>query len=657
MPDKKASAQTLPATLELASSARLSGELRAINKGSLRLSSTRALDDVGRSANFKISVGESAVLNMGTLRDSAGFIDNLEVTVSKVEGATLQLELIDKNGSLEKRCLNLLPDSNDEDPSQAHSSDLSRYRPDDCLQVLQQQSVSGLEELLKDYLIDLCNHLLDLSAKSKQVTSGENVHYEAMNAVKKHGIKIIGSVSQRVNEHYKNLTPNKETRNDSAAADEESANLNLVDIKEFEGDLAVARMVKLGEELYGTALECLIIRLADIIERDPHTVRLPMHVAQLCDAFQHAIEGRGIPERAMPDLLDFFGQQFIRRLESYYGPLNEFLIEQGICPELEEEIAAKGSLLNRPGPLKKSRESKHTDNLKSEVRAIEPQATQPVPKLDPDAKQKQFVEEQASAIAGGVIEKLNDRFSPDSLYQSVIDALNFKREAVAGAVGGSGSGAGSGTSATGAQQQQAGPGAAQPPAPAGNPADASSIAKVLGQMQQDANLRNAVQESPSLREYLANNQADIRGLEDTQGLSSDSLNQLDLVDTMFGSIKSQMDVTAELKPVLGNLQIPLAKLALLEPQFFVDRDHSARGVMDKLVAKQEQAMTRNVDRVVRTQEGNEKLRQAQQAVQEILGARIAPPAAPEVLANLVDSGWRDLHWSTKSTTESMATRC
>ncbi|MFT5332797.1 MAG: diguanylate cyclase (GGDEF)-like protein [Halioglobus sp.] len=683
MPDKKASAKTLPATLALASSVRLSGELSAASNGGLCLSSAWALDDVGLLANFEISVGESAVLNMGILRDKAGFIDNIDVLINEPVGTTLYLKFVDQEGDLEQRCLTLLSKSNSEDPAQDGNSDLSSYRPDDCLRDLQQQSVSQLEVLLKDYLIDLCNHLLDLSAKSKQVTSSDDVHYEAMNAVKKYGMKIISSVSVRINEHYKNLTPNKDSTKGSQNADGQLGNLNLVDIKEFEGDLAIARMIKTGEELYGTALECLIIRLADIIERDPHTVRLPMHVAQLCVAFQHAIEDQGIPERAMPDVMDFFGQRFIRRLEGYYGPLNEFLIKQGICPELEDEIAAKGSLLNRPGPIKKSRESNATENLSTEVVPVEPLRAKPKREQDTDAKQQKFAEEQASAIAGGVINKLNDRFSPDSLYQSVVDALNFKRDAVGGGTGAAIARAGK--AAGGAQGQ---PQADSTNRPAGNPADASSIARVLGQMQQDATLRDAVQESPSLREYLANNQSDISGLEDTQGLSSDSLNQLDLVDTMFTSIKSQMDVTAELKPVLGNLQIPLAKLALLDPQFFVDRGHPARGVMDKLaqlttaanfpnkvlegrierivnnivtdyetdstvfdsalvevnklVSKQEQAVTRNVDRVVRTQEGNEKLRQAQQAVQEILAARIAPPSAPEVLVRLVESGWKDL---------------
>ena len=187
--------------------------------------------------------------------------------------------------------------------------------------------------------------------------------------------------------------------------------------------------------------------------------------------------------------------------------------------------------------------------------------------------------------------------------------------------------------------------------PQENLADSPSVAGALGALQQSSDARTAVQQSASLREYLTANQESIGGLSGTGGLSQESINQLDLVDNLFGAIKSQVDVTAELKPALGDLQIPLAKLALLEPKFFVDREHPARGVVDKLaelaasanfpnkalesrigkivdnivaeydddsivfdtalgkvdklVTQQQRAQTRNRERVVKTQEGQQ----------------------------------------------------
>ncbi|MBE9539906.1 MAG: DUF1631 family protein, partial [Proteobacteria bacterium] len=262
--------------------------------------------------------------------------------------------------------------------------------------------------------------------------------------------------------------------------------------------------------------------------------------------------------------------------------------------------------------------------------------------------------------------QFSDHFSPDALYSSVITALNFKREADALLAG-------------------------KPLVnniPEEDLADVPSVADALGALQQSSDARGAVQETASLLKYLTANREDIGQLSGTKGLSQESINQLDLVDNLFGTIKSQVDVTTELKPALGNLQIPMAKLALLEPRFFVDREHPARGVVDKLahlaasanfpnkalesrieriidkiiddydddsivfdtalakveklVAQQQRAQGRNRERVIKTQEGQQKLKRAQMAAADVINARLAPPHAPEVLLQLAESGLRDL---------------
>ena len=219
-------------------------------------------------------------------------------------------------------------------------------------------------------------------------------------------------------------------------------------------------------------------------------------------------------------------------------------------------------------------------------------------------------------------------------------------------------------------------------------ADTPSIASALGNLQHNLEARRAVGETTSLRDYLEANQKNIEGLKDSGGFTQESINQIDLVDNLFGSIQSQVDVTTELKPALGSLQIPLAKLALLEPQFFVDKQHPARGVVDKLaqlatsanfpnkalenrieriietiineydddsmvfgnalanvdklVEQQHRAQTRNLDRVVKTQQGQQKLDEAHLAVQRVFDTKFASQMVPEILLKLIEGGWRDL---------------
>ncbi len=652
MPEARTQPPSLQATLEIAGSVRLAGDLSLLAGSSLRLSSARLLDDSGAAGKFTMPEGKDATLNLGALRDAEGYIDNVQVTVSGASGTTLNLEFRNLAGILEQRCLKLVPGYEGEDGAQDEDEPWGETAEDN-LQLFQQRSIRQLEKLLKNFLTKLSNHLRDSAVTPKKGSSGENTHYEAFHAVNKNGAGIVATATKKIEEYYLDLTPDKTAGPKTTRHDETAYNMNLLDLREFEDNLAVGRMINVGENLYGISLECLIIRVAEITGSDPHKIRLPIHVAQLCRAFQIAIEGRDIPLSALPDVFDFFGRNFIRNLGGYYSSLNKLMRERGVRPSLEEEIRTTGSVLNRPGPIKKSRAGRAIPQDKANLERVS--------------------NEKVTELAGELIEKINTRFSPDNLYKSVIDALNFKREADGLAAGQNTPGAGSSDTSA---------------APRGDLADASSIASVLGNMQQNTELRNAVQQSASLREYLAQNQSQISGLENSGGLSPDSLNQLDLVDNMFGSIKSHLDVTDDMKPALGDLQIPLARLALLEPQFFLDRTHAARGVMDKLaqltttanfpnkalegriqriidaivsdyendstvfdsaltevdrlVAQQERALTRNVERVVRTQEGNEKLKNAQRAVSEVLASRIVPPAAPTALIGLVDSGWRDL---------------
>ena len=272
--------------------------------------------------------------------------------------------------------------------------------------------------------------------------------------------------------------------------------------------------------------------------------------------------------------------------------------------------------------------------------------------------------------------------NPTDLFSSVIGALNFKREAEGLLDGGSLSdgvalsGTWDGATVPSAQLDQS------------KLTDAHSIARALTDLQRNSSARGDVQRSKSLRAYLADHREELGELRNSSGLTTESLNQLDLVDNLFETIKSKVDVSPDLKQSLGNLQIPLTKLALLDDKFFLDYRHAARAVIDKLsvlaasanfpnkaledrinhivdtivadyesdgsvfqfslkqidllVKQQKRNMDRNIDRVIRVQEGQQRLEEAKRAARLALGERIKSPRAPRVLCDLVDNGWRDL---------------
>jgi diguanylate cyclase (GGDEF)-like protein len=663
--EKPAALPTLPATMELDGKVRLIGKLSWQGEGRLLLAKTRVLDDSGTFNRFNVPPVKEAVLNLGSLRDNLGFIDNVDVRVIGTNNTDLSLEFSTPDGELEQRLLPMLPGFESDEPCEPEVEVAPEpLDAEELLALLRDQSTSLVATLLKRFLVDLCNHLFDLSARSKQHTSGENLHYEAMNAVKKNGMKMIAAISREVRTNFEEPTADHTLAAPALAEDTNRGNLGLVDLKEFEDNLTIGRLIDSGVELYSIPLECLTIRMAQLLDQDPLDIKLPMHVAQLVQAFYSALQGKGIPAATMPDIYDYLGHNFLKDLDQYYESLNALLRQHDIAPELEETIQAQGSLLYKPEP---SGRFGTTEPVTDVLRPEDAKPEQAAPDTESRAKEK------VAELAEQLLDKLSDKFSPDSLYRSVIDALNFKRDA---------------DGLKHADDDHRSTGYLGAPSAPTQLADARSLADVLGEMQTDKGRRSQVQASASLREYLADNQSSLQGLQGTDGLSADSLNQLDLVDNMFGSINSTMDVNTEMKPVLGDLQIPMARLALTEPQFFLDRSHPARGLMDKLakltasanfpnkalesriervidqivnnyeddsavfesalgevdklVNQQERALSRNVERVVRTQQGNEKLRQAQRAVAQVLNSRITPPTAPSALVKLIDGGWRDL---------------
>ncbi len=541
----------------------------------------------------------------------------------------------------------------------------------EALATLRSQSIQLLHIEFNNFLNELIEHLLVLSAKAKQTSTGYSLFYDAMSAVKRNKATIAKSLTSRLEIHYEDVT--RKTENpfaklkNSVGAD----NLDLVNIDEFETNLRVDKIIDVGVSRYRVALECLTIRLAHLMKLDPNLVSLPVHIEKISKAFPVSLRGQEIPKEAIPDILLFFQQELIAKLDNYYESLNRPLREAGILPDLEQQIKEKGSLLKKvekitkrpkPKPKSTSDDKAHSAEASSAngARATGSAGAKSSPAANTDTPRSNI-----GQAGGAPTGEAPGQFSTESLYNSVMSALNFKREA----------------------ESRAG-GAPAASAPAQTLADMPSVANALSILQQDPDIRSAVGESASLRNYLMSNQESIAGLSGTSGLNQESVNQLDLVDNLFGAIQSQVDVTAELKPALGNLQIPLAKLALLEPQFFVDKQHSARGVVDKLaqlaasanfpnkalekriesiidkiitdydddsvvfdaaltnvdklVAQQKRAQIRNLDRVVKTQEGQEKLKEAHKAVQAEINKRVRSPAAPEVLVKLIETGWRDL---------------
>lgn len=651
MNKKKTAPPLFTVQLELENSATLSAVLSTVTQNALVLTRIKIKKDQRTEKTLSLTSGTPGNLLFDDLQDAQGPISSLKVKLSNAAGNTLTLQTSHPDSPLAQRAITALsqhPSVNQNTHSDAEAPALTRF---------EDRTTKLLHSIMSNFSESLINHLLDLAGSSHW--DGVNLYYETMNIIKHRKQTLTEDVITQIKDNFDHLSADQENKITTPNPyQEDSTRLDLVDLNQYEDNLAIDRMINIGEELHSIALESLTIRLAKLTGINPQQLQLPVHVAKLAQAFKNAITKLDIPHAIMADVFDCFVMRVIRKLDAFYADLNNWLERMGLAPNIEARIREEGSILNRP----------------EKVQPVRPQRSDtgnngtPAPQREPSSAPEVTA---APTKAESASDKPPANFNPDSLYQSVVAALNFRRDSV--------------------QNQSNKTAQASTDNSAGMPAETVknstiTVANALDSLQQNSDVREALRQTHSLREYLSSNP--IESLGEFSNLSAQSMNQIDLVDSLFGSIHNNVDVTKDLKPALGDLQIPLAKLALREPGFFLDREHAARGLIDKLaqvsssanfpnralesriqnivkdivenygsdssvfqraqkdaeklVDQQENAQIRNRERVVKTQDGQEKLASARAAVNSVIHSRIRPPEAPKVLTDLIENGWHDL---------------
>ncbi len=203
------------------------------------------------------------------------------------------------------------------------------------LATLQEQSLQELQLALTPFFTDLTSYMLELASRIKQLNAGENPHYEAALTLQRSRGSIAQRLLQQVADYFRELTPESSDDQLWQYTIGSTDKLDLIDLQEFEDFLAIDRTVSLGEDLHKLALEALTLRLAVLIDADPNSVRLPIHVRQLCRAFQLGLLEEKIPRSVLSHIFDYFAKRFIRQLDGYYEPLNTLLAEHRVLPTIE----------------------------------------------------------------------------------------------------------------------------------------------------------------------------------------------------------------------------------------------------------------------------------------------------------------------------------
>lgn len=594
-------------------------------------------------------------------------------------------------------------------------------RNDALISALRERGLREVGSSMRRFLIDLGDHLFDLSTSSRYGISGQHSHYDALNNLKRQNKLILTQFGESVAKSLEDLAKEASDRTSTSLEATSARSLQLVALADIDQQLAIDRVIGDFVDRFRVPLECLTIRAATLAGLDPLHARTPFHPAYIVNAFAAGIDGISDNTVVREDSLRFFRQRFSHELQSLYSGLNSWLVEAGINPDLEDQIAEHGSLLNPPNRRAASTEqpgrehsaatsdssadlhpsessdttSAESQPLRSE-RAVDPaqsgSRTHATGK-PPAAPQNHLTEKPAQPRVGGhayddahgkpansdqSTAGRTTRDRHDAMYEAVLAALDATADLT-----------NSGTAPSAARKPAAESSASIPNETPSNEETLSeektlSEAETLEVLQQ---LQNAGKPETSLSSMTSLLSLLREATPGERQIDRSSANRLSFVDTVFQTLHNNFDVSEDMAPNLARLRLPLARLSLQEPRFFTEPDHPAHQLLNKLsrlagadqgnnralqkkvnavvdrivsdyeqdsqvfedaqhqldhlLRQQDQVLERNVERLVGTLEGQERLASAQRLVDERLRETLDPEAAPEATLALLNAGWRD----------------
>lgn len=476
-------------------------------------------------------------------------------------------------------------------------------------------------------LFDNADDTLFEMADRASSNSEQNAFFEAMRDLRLKRKTIERGFLQRVFESFATL--NQYEIGAAPVLDTVSTDaLSLVHNDTLEENVALDTMVSRVMHRDGLALGHLTTRLNAVISKKLDDKTNPLGPRLLCEQFLAACEGLGVEIRVKLIILKLFEKHVLGDLDQLYADANQQLVEAGVLPELKSAPPVRRQPGRSPaGAARNARE--------------------------------EGAESRGAAPAGYADEGVQEVFGAlqELLSQVRGSAVLPRREIPADAV----------------------------------PISSNDLMRLLSHLQQhfpvggqqvsdDYDLRNQL-EGLLTRVSAKSGKARVVGEVD-----EDVIN---LVAMLFEFILDDRTLPDSLKALIGRLQIPMLKVAVLDKTFFSRGSHPARRLLNEIATaalgwnaqgdEQRDALYQRIEQVVQrllndftddpaifsdvlaefiaftgdekrrselleqrtrdAEEGRAKAELARQQVEQALNSRLLGKILPEVVVRLLQEGW------------------
>ena len=497
-----------------------------------------------------------------------------------------------------------------------------------------------LQELF-EHLDDELYQLADKSANDMLQTR----YFEAMRELRKLREPIDSVFLQNLLARYEDFWHIRNTHGEEAVPELEGDELSLVDEDELEEDLAVSGMASKAENRYHRELFALNMRFAQLSGiPDLTTKQNPVGPYALAEGFRASMRQWHGDVGIRLVVFKLFDRYVMAYVGGLYDELNDVLVDAGILPKIVQRL--------RRNPVAPA-----VQRARKEAHEIGEGGGAGV------AVQEEVSEEQILGMLGQLLSMRRNR-NAESLYSGLLP--------------------GGGDSARLAHLPSVG---------------STELVDALHHLQREASV-----EAPVNRDEILQLQQEMlinlgRELELGSGDSpSKRLNQvdqdvIDVIGMLFEFILDDRDMPDTMKALLGRLQIPMIKVAVLDRSFFGNKQHAARRLLNVLAraamswvddgdrsarsvyGRIEAAVSRILaefsddvglfaavfdefsgvmereargaevaeERVTQVTRGQEQLLVARRRVAQVLNDfRVAQPDMPPAVVNILREGWHDV---------------
>lgn len=428
------------------------------------------------------------------------------------------------------------------------------------------------------------------------------------------------------------------------------AELSVVDKGEFEDWLTIRVMVTKADTQYRGELLQLKLRLDKLGIANSTGHHNPLGPSLICEAFHSGLNLIKADREVEKACLKVFEKSVLMHLGPLYRELNNILVRHGVLPDLD-----LSKYLSEHTPAETEESPKKAPVApKPEVQAQEAAAPVSEAPPAPERKMTRFPGRKSSSEFRGYATAAQSAFATVKNLLGTLAASRLARgdmEPVEFTLG--------------ARELSAG-----------------ELQKQLQELQLQA--ATAGQEQPSLRERVVERVRE----SGEHALGEEQRSTLDVVDRFFKSVVESPKLSEYAQSRMRQLEVPVLKVVMREPEFFDDHDSPVHGVMnrlaqlgvkggrinpvvqrridelvqhiatdfeqdtgvfesavqelDTLIDRQNLVYRRNVERVTAAAEGAQKVSESKKAVAAVLEQKLAGRKVPKAVVSLLDGGWRDL---------------